>query len=695
MRLLILLTLVVLVSGCIQAETFLAQIGGTSSIEGKGLSITEFSSMPSQQYSGRNVRLSLTLENTGGNSTGNVLACLSGENFIGSTSLGKYKEGYWETTEYICKKTRGLIAPDVSQDIPGGLTTVKWTVTAPAIPEGMTITDMFTARTFFDYSTKASLSITAVSESERISIEQKGETIQTYKVDKTLGPIDINLEVNPQPIILFDSEAYANIKITLKNIGKGTVFDSKEFSFSDSRKIPVIEENELNKVYLNINSPKEVSIDCFEDLTKAVEMFKDTLIMSCDVTVKDSTLTTKKSYPIFISATYGYYIDVPLRVGVVSRPGMPVITPTVPEEEEVDYYSFDTHDALDVYGLDEKDISFTFSDTVDYWIERQEYTDWQTNTHEDDLSKKSTKNIDFSIVKKSDYTEYDKINFLSRPKLSGKFFKSLDCNDKTTEDSLNRCEKETNGYIWDDVSFDDIRIRKYSQVDVGEERILGTYTTIKENTGADTQAKIILQMFNPTFDQGTKTDIPIEFKFKGTKSEDGKTITSDATTRTLTLHMKEKDYSQEFSVKHGEIKKIEFAEGEYNSNNYNYKSTCEIQINEIDNTQADSRCEPEYLIKCTGGLLNLDEYTEGTEQFVGKIIQDKTIGSNKIGIVNDEVSTTESENYPPSCNGKSITLKIATVDIDCKSDNLGNCLTDDSCKDYEYKFKLSIDGLSC
>jgi hypothetical protein len=296
-----------------------------------GISIIDFSALPSKTYSGSTVRISLTLENIGGETVENGLVCLMGENFPGSA-----KQGFWETQDKICKKIRKLKAPDISQQIPGGQSTLKWSLKTPLLPKGIETTDIFSGRVFYEYVTKASLKLFALTETERIVIEQKGESIPTFKVDKTQGPVDIYLEVQPQPIVVVNGEAYANLKIVLRNKGSGTIFDPSGFSWQDTDKIPVIGEDKLNKIYLSVTAPDEIEITCDEescDGKYCIELFMKKMTVSCNVHLKDPTLTTKKSYPIFVEARYGYYFDKTTWVKVEGREEM-VPTYEKPEREE-------------------------------------------------------------------------------------------------------------------------------------------------------------------------------------------------------------------------------------------------------------------------------------------------------------------------------------------------------------------------
>jgi hypothetical protein len=319
-------------SACIQTKTFLAGFGETKKETSQGISTTEFFAIPSQTFSGKSVKIYMTLKNVGGEEVERGLVCLLGENFPGSA-----ERGFWETEDKICKKLRTLKAPNPLQNMPGGETTLKWNLKAPFLPKGIKSNDMFLARVFYEYSTKASFKLFALTESERITMKQRGETIPTFKVDKTKGPVDISVEIKPWPIIVVNGEeVYINLKIILRNVGEGTVFDASRFSWEDTNNIPVIGEDELNKIYLSIRTPNEVKITCDEEKEGNkyyIELFMKEATISCDVHLKDPSLTTKKEYPILIEAKYGYYFDEKMWVRVEGREET-VPTYERPEREE-------------------------------------------------------------------------------------------------------------------------------------------------------------------------------------------------------------------------------------------------------------------------------------------------------------------------------------------------------------------------
>lgn len=296
---------VILVSGCIQT---------TTTALGNGLVITDvYSSIEDVEGKDRSVRLSLEIENQGGASTDKVLACLMGSNFPGSTS-----EQMWGNESSICQKaTRKLSAADMINNMPGGAARFSWTLKSPWISYPQERTDEFTTRVFYEYKTQTSADVWVYSESEIRSAKQKGESIpETLEIRKTIGPVDISLNTI-QPVRADD--AYFTLRITVSNIGGSTVFNQTGFDWDESN-IPSLTEEKLNQVALSFSYPSGLTPEACDDI---VELKKgDTRTISCDFTINNpGSITTKTSYPIIVTATYGYFIDNTIFINVKGKKG--------------------------------------------------------------------------------------------------------------------------------------------------------------------------------------------------------------------------------------------------------------------------------------------------------------------------------------------------------------------------------------
>lgn len=293
----------------------------TAAPAGYGLVITDFYLTPTEVYSGKKISLYSYIENQGGVATSNALICLMGANFPGDFEDGMWQLGHGTDTETsVCKNVgKALAAPDKTKNVPGGSANKKWILTAPAIPEKMSRTDTFTTRVFYTYDSKATTSFWVYTESEEMAIRQRGEGLpSTLSVDETTAPVDIALDA-VQPVIVSSGSAGESftLKITLSNVGGGTIVSG--VTFADSTTIPSIAEGNLNKISLLISKPSGITISCGESLSNIELIRGGTYVLTCDVTVTDTTLTAKKSYPITVSASYGYYIESSTSATVIGK----------------------------------------------------------------------------------------------------------------------------------------------------------------------------------------------------------------------------------------------------------------------------------------------------------------------------------------------------------------------------------------
>ncbi|MFZ3076902.1 MAG: hypothetical protein WA139_00420 [Candidatus Aenigmatarchaeota archaeon] len=305
--LLLLVVGVVAVSGCISG-------GSSNAAGGNGISVTDFASSISEATDcDKSVRLNLDIENRGGKSVpiGETLACLSGKNFPGSTS-----EQMWaiDSTTSICQSLKKkLDAPDTVKNIPGGTASFKWTVNSPYVPFPLTRTDGFSGRVFYKYASRTSATVFVISEDELAVSKQTGKSMPSApEIDKTASPVDISIDV-AQPVVGNSGDTFT-LKVTLSNVGGGTVFDSGVVNFGgDSSSVPSIPEDKLNLITIKVDTSLGAGGDtesgfCNADL-KNVELRKgSTVTIPCDIKI-NTPITNLKSFPILLTASYGYFVD--------------------------------------------------------------------------------------------------------------------------------------------------------------------------------------------------------------------------------------------------------------------------------------------------------------------------------------------------------------------------------------------------
>ncbi len=305
--LLLLVIGVVAVSGCIFGG------GGGVSTGGNGITITDFSSSITEVSDcDKPARINLDIENAGGKpiDTGNVLACLGGKNFPGKTS-----EQMWsvESSTPQCQSSKKkLDSPDNIKNIPGGAASFKWTVNSPFVPFPLTRTDGFSGRVFYKYSSRTSATVFFISENELAVARQKGQTLPSVPlIDKTPSPVDISIDV-PQPVVGQSGDTFT-IKVALSNVGGGTVFDPTVISFNENSFMPSVPEEKLNQITIKVDTSLGAGGDsesgfCNADL-KSVELRKGASVtIPCDIKI-NSQIRTLQSFPILLTASYGYFID--------------------------------------------------------------------------------------------------------------------------------------------------------------------------------------------------------------------------------------------------------------------------------------------------------------------------------------------------------------------------------------------------
>lgn len=303
--LLLLVAAVVAVSGC----TF---GGGGTTVLGNGIEIIDFSSSQTEATDcDKSVKMNLDMENKGGKSiqSGDLLACLVGKNFPGKTS-----EQMWavDSTTPVCQSLKKkLDAPDPLRSIPGGAASFKWTTYSPFVPFPLVRNDGFTGRVFYKYSSRTSATVYVVSEGELATMKQTGKSVPTSaEIDKTASPVDIAIDVK-QPIVGAKGDTFT-LKVTLTNVGGGTVFDQSKVTFADGNAVPLVLEDDLNKITIDVSTPLDAAGSgagfCKTDLSN-VELRKGaTVIIPCDINI-NKDITSLQSYPILLTASYGYFVD--------------------------------------------------------------------------------------------------------------------------------------------------------------------------------------------------------------------------------------------------------------------------------------------------------------------------------------------------------------------------------------------------
>lgn len=307
--LLFLVVMVVAVSGCVSG-------GSKTAVGGNGIVINDFASSVSDVSDcDKSVKLNFDIENKGGKSTsaGELLGCLDGKNFPGKTSEQMWAVDSSQTGRVCQSLQKKLDAPDTVKNIPGGAASFKWTVNSPFVPFPLTRTDGFSGRVFYKYASRTSATVFVISESELAVAKQTGKALPSApEIDKTASPVDISIDAT-QPVIGDNGDTFT-LKVALSNVGGGTVFDPSVINFgSDSSFIPSIPEASLNLITIQVNTSLGAgggteSGFCNADL-KNVELRKgSTVTIPCDIKI-NTHITSLQSFPILLTASYGYFTD--------------------------------------------------------------------------------------------------------------------------------------------------------------------------------------------------------------------------------------------------------------------------------------------------------------------------------------------------------------------------------------------------
>ena len=287
--------LVIAASGCLGR-------GGDQIIftRGYGLEITNFSSPVGQVYSDQTAHVTMIVENHGGSkidkTKGLALIILPGDWTVTQNKNQPFKKDLHFEDE-----VRGTIA---------GAEYFTWSIKAPSLVSGQTRPDSITGRVFYDYTTTAIGNIWVYPESEAASERDKGNTMNTLTYKASRGPVAISISVVPDPVTVYSDGEVFSLNIGLTNVGGGVVYKDGEVT-SSSYDVA----NIRNQFTLDVDiAGLTVDKSCLNNL----EFFGDTATTICDVTVADAP-PTKQSYPITVTADYGYYTDKIIQMNIVGR----------------------------------------------------------------------------------------------------------------------------------------------------------------------------------------------------------------------------------------------------------------------------------------------------------------------------------------------------------------------------------------
>ena len=292
---------------------------GPSVSGGRGLEITSFTAEPSPVYSGSKVRVTMEVENQGGTTVPKEKAVvyLTGSN----VDIGSSSDLYWrgsDPSETASKNfTRDMRPADAVKGTPADTARFTWTLMAPNVTAGQTRTDTFYGRTYCDYSTGVNGNVWIYTEGEADAARASGRPLNKASFTSTVGPVGLDVKVSPDPVVYYDTGEVFSLYITVSNLATGTIYKyGKDYSSG----IPTIGAEEYNIVNIDVSyDTSKLSLDNPSDCKGDQELpaGKSTTLV-CDFTITDPP-DTFESYPITVTANYGYYTEKSTTVTVQGR----------------------------------------------------------------------------------------------------------------------------------------------------------------------------------------------------------------------------------------------------------------------------------------------------------------------------------------------------------------------------------------
>ncbi len=282
-RAVVFVALAVVASGCAQST----QTDNTASAD--SVSVMNFSAYPQTPYSGEQVRLRLTLKNTGDATANDVTAQLFNVPFSGSGNVWSY------VGDQSAEKSFGTLEPrDDENNLPARPSTKVWNVKAPSLDNGVEIPYNFKARIYYNYSTQGTSRITLMSR-ERFQNER---TRTRPTLDTTSGPIQMEIRTKSPITYTGDSPTNSQMCIRVRNDGTGTPFISDDYDVSDS------EENTVR-----ISVPDQGSIDFTSNQgdgnTAEVDLIGGRGL-SCFTIEASGGIGPQQEIPVIVNTDYGY-----------------------------------------------------------------------------------------------------------------------------------------------------------------------------------------------------------------------------------------------------------------------------------------------------------------------------------------------------------------------------------------------------
>jgi len=289
---------------------------------GSGLVITDFSPDQSTVYGGSSDRIMITVKNAGGFAVPNDKSLIYLTGSAISFALGADDKIYWTSTvvgDGPIKHFGQTMKPvDAVKGTDADEKTITWNLKAPNITT-QTITTSFIGRVYYDYQTDVNGNIWIYSKDEADAARAAKRQIYQPTFTPSSGPVALTVTTSPTNVILQSGDTF-NLNIRVSSVAGGTLYRNNTINYATAATGDnlALTQDQLNKVYITVNAPG-LTISNPADCTGEQDLMggKD-VKLSCTMT--PSTLpATLQSYPITITALYGYYVDRTTTVTVQKR----------------------------------------------------------------------------------------------------------------------------------------------------------------------------------------------------------------------------------------------------------------------------------------------------------------------------------------------------------------------------------------
>lgn len=215
-KILVLISLVVLVAGCLG--------GGSTPITGDGVAINSFTAEPTTVNEGDIVTFFVDVENKGTVTATKVTAELSGVQSNWFKTNGDIVASTLREWGVDSNSGASLAPPDKTANQPGETKQASWLLKTPSLGEGDIVKFPVTVRVNYNYMTTGSINIKAMTKDfQRILQGKNQEVTNSLVVTNSEAPVKILVERATAPIIIDPSknEKTATYLIKFKNVGDG------------------------------------------------------------------------------------------------------------------------------------------------------------------------------------------------------------------------------------------------------------------------------------------------------------------------------------------------------------------------------------------------------------------------------------------------------------------------------------------